>query len=67
MRRKASILDGISLRKFDISKETYDRFNGAEKEIAITIDKFLKAVDLYVKENKQYPKPQYNPLNRVNY
>jgi hypothetical protein len=24
----------------------------AEKEIAITIDKFLKAVDLYVKENK---------------
>jgi hypothetical protein len=52
MRRKASILDGISLRKFDISKETYDRFNGAEKEIAITIDKFLKAVDLYVKENK---------------
>jgi hypothetical protein len=50
-------LDGISLRKFDISKETYDRFNGDEKGIAITIDKFQKAVDLYVKENKQYPKP----------
>jgi hypothetical protein len=61
------ILNGIPLRKFYISKETYDIFNEDEKEIAITIDKVQKAVDLFVKENKQYSKPQYNPLNRVNY
>jgi len=59
-------LNGIPLRKFYISKETYDIFNEDEKEIAITIDKVQKAVDLYVKENKQYSKHQFDPLNRVN-
>jgi hypothetical protein len=63
----APIMKGIPSRKFYMSKETYDIFNEDEKEIAITIDTVQKAVDLYVKENKQYPKLQYDPLNRVNY
>lgn len=63
----ATIMKGIPARKFYMSKETYDIFEENEKEIAITIDIVQKAVDLYVKENKQFPLLPYDPLNRVNY
>ncbi|WP_423993107.1 DUF3939 domain-containing protein [Mesobacillus sp.] len=42
-------------------------FEENEKETAITIDNIQKAVDLYVKENIQFPMLSYDPLNRVNY
>lgn len=63
----AATMKGIPSRKFYMSKETYDIFEENEKEIAITIDKVQKAVDLYVKENKQFPMLPYDPLKRVNY
>jgi F0F1-type ATP synthase assembly protein I len=63
----ASTLKGIPSKKFYMSKETYDIFEENEKEIAITLDMVQKAVDLYVKENKQFPMLPYDPLNRVNY
>lgn len=63
----ATTLKGIPSRKFYMSKETYDIFEEDEKEVAMVIDKVQKAVDLYVKEYKQFPMLQYDPLNRVNY
>jgi len=63
----AAIMKGIPSRKFYMSKETYDIFEENEKEIAITIDNVQKAVDLYVKENKQFPMLPHDPLYRVNY
>lgn len=63
----APTLKGIPTKKFYMSKETYDIFEENEKEIAITLDKVQNAVDLYVKEHKQFPMLPYDPLNRVNY
>ena len=63
----APILKGIPSRNYYMSKETYDIFDEEEKNLAITIDKIQKAVDLYVKEHKEYPMLPYDPLNRVNY
>jgi len=63
----APTLKGIPTKKFYMSKETYDIFEENEKEVAITLDKVQKAVDLYVKEHKQFPMLPYDPLNRVNY
>lgn len=63
----ATILKGTPSRNFYMSKETYDIFDESDKNLAITIDKVQKAVDLYVKEYKEYPMLPYDPLNRVNY
>ncbi|GAM14639.1 DUF3939 domain-containing protein [Mesobacillus selenatarsenatis] len=63
----APILKGIPSQNFYMSKETYDIFDEDEKYLALTIDKVQKAVDLYVRENKEYPMLPYDPLNRVNY
>jgi hypothetical protein len=63
----APILKGIPSRNFYMSKETYDIFAEDEKDLALTIDKVQKAVDLYVRERKEYPMLPYDPLNRVNY
>ncbi|HAQ07558.1 MAG TPA: hypothetical protein DCR24_08580 [Bacillus bacterium] len=63
----ASTLKGIPSRNFYMSKETYDIFEEEDKEIPRVLDKVQKAVDSYVKEHKQYPMLQYDPLNRVNY
>ncbi|MCM3573422.1 DUF3939 domain-containing protein [Mesobacillus subterraneus] len=63
----APILKGIPSRNFYMSKETYDIFTEDEKDLATTIDKVQKAVDLYVKEHKEYPMLPYDPLHRVNY
>lgn len=63
----APILKGIPSRNFYMSKETYDIFTEEEKNLAITIDKVQKAVDLYVKEHKEYPVLPFDPLHRVNY
>jgi F0F1-type ATP synthase assembly protein I len=63
----APTLKGIPTKKFYMSKETYDIFEENEKEIAIILDKVQKAVDMYVKEHKQFPMLPYDPLNRVNY
>lgn len=67
MEQLAPILKGIPSRNFYMSKETYDIFNEEEKNLAITIDKVQKAVDLYVKEHKEYPILPFDPLHRVNY
>lgn len=63
----APFLKGIPSRKFYMSRETYDIFSEEDKEIAKTLDKVQKAVDLYVKEHQEYPLLPYDPLNRVNY
>ncbi|WP_226087095.1 DUF3939 domain-containing protein [Mesobacillus sp. S13] len=63
----APILKGIPSKNFYMSKETYDIFTENEKKLALTIDKVQKAVDLYVKEHKEYPVLPYDPLRRVNY
>ncbi|MBT2640990.1 DUF3939 domain-containing protein [Bacillus sp. ISL-41] len=67
MEQLAPLLKGMPSRKFYMSKETYDIFTEEEKDLAITIDKVQKAVDLYVKEHKEYPVLPYDPLHRVNY
>lgn len=63
----APYLNGIPSQNYYMSRETYDIFSENEKDIAAALDKVQKAVDLYVKEHKQYPVIQFDPLNRVNY
>lgn len=63
----ANILGGIPSKKFYMSKETYDLFEENERKIAVEMDMVQKAVDLYVKERKEYPMLQFDPNRRVNY
>ena len=62
-----SILRGIPSRKYYMSKETYDIFEEDEKIIALEMDLVQKAVDLFVKEHKEYPMLRFDPQRRVNY
>ncbi|MEH7109877.1 AtpZ/AtpI family protein [Bacillus sp. JJ1764] len=61
------ILGGIPAKNFYMSKETYDLFEEDEKHIPAEMDMVQKAVDQYVKENREYPMLQYDPHRRVNY
>jgi hypothetical protein len=63
----ANILGGIPSKKFYMSKETYDLFEENEKKIPAEMDMVQKAVDLYVKERKEFPMLQFDPNRRVNY
>lgn len=63
----AHILGGIPSDKFYMSKETYDLFTEAEKLIPYEMDMVQKAVDLYVKDHKEFPMLTFDPLRRVNY
>ncbi|CAM3645969.1 DUF3939 domain-containing protein [Mesobacillus zeae] len=63
----APYLKGIPDRPYYMSRETYDIFEEKDKAIPPVIDKVQRAVDLYVKENKQYPMLPFDPLHRVNY
>ncbi len=63
----ASILGGIPSKPFYMSKETYDLFEKDEKLIAVEMDIVQRAVDQYVKEQKQYPMLRFDPDHRVNY
>lgn len=63
----ANILGGIPSKKFYMSKETYDLFEEQDKKIPGEMDMVQKAVDLYVKERKEYPMLQFDPQRRVNY
>ncbi|MDM5328419.1 AtpZ/AtpI family protein [Neobacillus sp. CF12] len=62
----ATILGGIPSKKYYMSKETYDLFEENEKKIPVEMDMIQKAVDLYVKERKEYPMLQFDPHRRVN-
>ncbi len=61
------ILGGIPAKKFYMSKETYDLFEENEKHIPQAMDMVQRAVDLYVKEHKEYPMLSFDPERRVNY
>ncbi|OCA84391.1 hypothetical protein A8F94_16955 [Bacillus sp. FJAT-27225] len=63
----AHILGGIPKKKFYMSKETYDLFEECDKAIAVEMDKVQRAVDLYVKEKREYPMLKFDPSKRVNY
>ncbi|MEH7274463.1 AtpZ/AtpI family protein [Neobacillus vireti] len=63
----AHILGGIPSKKFYMSKETYDLFEEAEKKIPVEMDMVQNAVDLYVKERKEFPMLRFDPDRRVNY
>jgi len=63
----ANILGGVPAKKFYMSKETYDLFEENEKKIPSEMDMVQKAVDLYIKERKEYPMLQFDPQRRVNY
>ncbi|WP_052427489.1 DUF3939 domain-containing protein [Neobacillus niacini] len=63
----ANILGGIPSKQFYMSKETYDLFEENEKKIPGEMDMVQKAVDLYVKERKEYPMLRFDPNRRVNY
>ena len=63
----ANILGGIPSKMFYMSKETYDLFEENEKIIPAEMDMVQKAVDLYVKERKEFPMLQFDPNRRVNY
>jgi Protein of unknown function (DUF3939) len=62
-----SILGGVPSKKFYMSKETYDLFEEIEKKIPAEMDKVQRAVDLFVKERKEYPMLRFDPQRRVNY
>ncbi|WP_066068223.1 AtpZ/AtpI family protein [Neobacillus soli] len=62
-----SFLGGIPSKKYYMSKETYDLFEESDKQIPIEMDLVQKAVDLYVKEHKEYPMLKFDPHHRVNY
>ncbi|WP_316571224.1 AtpZ/AtpI family protein [Neobacillus sp. YIM B06451] len=61
------ILGGIPSKKYYMSRETYDLFEEAEKDIPAEMDKVQRAVDLYVKEKREYPMLPFDPSRRVNY
>lgn len=61
----AQILGGIPSKKYYMSRETYDLFE--EKDIPAEMDKVQRAVDLYVKEKREYPMLPFDPSRRVNY
>jgi F0F1-type ATP synthase assembly protein I len=63
----ANILGGVPSKKYYMSKETYDLFEENERKIAVEMDMVQKAVDLYVKERKEYPMLPFDPNRRVNY
>jgi F0F1-type ATP synthase assembly protein I len=63
----ALLLGGIPSKNYYMSKETYDLFEENEKQIPIEMDLVQKAVDLYVKEKKEYPMLKFDPHHRVNY
>lgn len=63
----APFLGGIPSKKFYMSKETYDLFEESEKHIPVEMDLVQKAVDLFVKEHKEYPMLKFDPLHKVNY
>lgn len=63
----AGILGGIPAKKFYMSRETYDLFEENEKVIPYEMDIVQKAVDQYVKEQREYPMLKYDPFRRVNY
>ncbi|OLS33610.1 AtpZ/AtpI family protein [Bacillus sp. MRMR6] len=63
----SSILGGIPSKKYYMSKETYDLFEDKDKKIAVEMDLVQKAVDLYVKERKEFPMLRFDPERRVNY
>ncbi|WP_059172870.1 AtpZ/AtpI family protein [Bacillus sp. FJAT-27445] len=61
------ILGGIPSKKFYMSKETYDLFEESDKDISYEMDRVQIAVDLYVKEKREYPMLPFDPSKRVNY
>jgi hypothetical protein len=63
----ANILGGVPSKKFYMSKETYDLFEENEKKIPAQMDMVQRAVDLFVKERKEYPMLRFDPQRRVNY
>jgi hypothetical protein len=63
----APFLGGIPSKKFYMSKETYDLFEESEKQIPIEMDIVQKAVDLYVKDHKDFPMLKFDPHHKVNY
>lgn len=63
----SKILGGMPSRKFYMSKETYDLFPEDEKLIPVEMDIVQKAVDQYVKEQKQFPVLSFDPERRINY
>lgn len=63
----AHILGGIPSKKYYMSRETYDLFEETEKDIPVEMDKVQRAVDLYVKEKREYPMLPFDPSRRVNY
>lgn len=63
----AHILGGIPSKKYYMSKETYDLFEEEEKHIPFEMDLVQKAVDQYVKEQREYPMLKFDHEHRVNY
>ncbi|MDF2854600.1 MAG: hypothetical protein K0Q87_451 [Neobacillus sp.] len=63
----ADILGGIPSKKIYMSKETYDLFEESERKIPVEMDIVQKAVDLYVKERKEFPMLPFDPHKRVKY
>jgi F0F1-type ATP synthase assembly protein I len=63
----ANILGGIPSNRYYMSKETYDLFEEKDKKIPVEMDMVQKAVDLFVKEHKEYPMLRFDPNRRVNY
>lgn len=63
----ANILGGIPSKNYYMSKETYDIFEEKDKKIPTEMDMVQKAVDLFVKERKEYPMLRFDPTRRVNY
>lgn len=60
-------LKGIPDKEFFMSKETYEVFEEAEKDIPVYIDIIQQAVDRYVEMNNKVPTIPDDPYRKVSY
>ncbi|MBM7554105.1 DUF3939 domain-containing protein [Thalassobacillus pellis] len=63
----APYLKGIPTETYYMSRETYEIFPAADRQLAIDLDHVQKAVDNYMKQTKELPVIDSDPYKRVNY
>ncbi|OGX68289.1 MAG: hypothetical protein A2189_02415 [Paenibacillus sp. RIFOXYA1_FULL_44_5] len=60
-------LEGIPVKKYYMSKETYEIFEDHEKQIPFYLDLVQTAVDNYVRDEKHYPVSHDTIVPKINY
>ncbi|QST00753.1 DUF3939 domain-containing protein [Pontibacillus sp. ALD_SL1] len=63
----APYLKGIPKNTYYMSKETYELFEEKDHQLALDLDHIQRAVDHYIKQNKELPIIENDPYFKVNY